>query len=162
MTYVSDRQLTESLIPVRFFGSILWHGLPNHSDDDAVVLLGLVRRAEEQATEGLDEKRKQKVIRRSWRINDTILKPFMEAKAHVAKFGLIAYYVLRRLVDAGRLEIVDGSALDVIQTALLNENGTLYEFANIEKIDESAQKQARRVFALLQAEGLFQGVAWDD
>lgn len=159
--YRSDRQVTEDLIPVRFFGSILWHGLPSHEEREAIVLFGLVRRAEEEATADLDEKRKQKLIRRSWRVNDAILKPFMDAEAHVAKFGLITYYVLRRLVDAGRLEIVDGTPLDVIQTALLNEDGTLFEFANIKKIDDSAQKAARKVFAALQSEGLFPGMAWE-
>lgn len=159
--YRSDRQVTEDLIPVRFFGSILWYGLASHDEPNAVVLLGLVRRAEAEATDGLDEKRKQKLIRRSWRINDAILKPFMEAEAHVAKFGLITYYVLRRLVDAGRLEIVDGTSLDLIQTALLNEEGTLFEFANIKKIDDSAQKAARKVFGALQAEGLFPGEVWE-
>lgn len=162
MTYVSDRQLAESLIPVRFFWDILWHGLSDRESDDSVVLLGLVRRAEREALTGIDEKRAAKILRRARRVNEAVVKPFMEAETHVAKFGLVTYYVLRRLVDAGRLVIADESALDVVQTALLSPEGTLSEFANIEKIDASAQKQARKVFATLQAEGLFLGIAWDD
>ncbi len=161
MTYHSDRQLTEALIPVRFFGDILWHGLADREADDAVVLLSLVNRAERDALAGVDERRAAKIIRRSWRVNEAVVKPFKDAETHVAKYGLVTYYVLRRLVDAGRLVIADDSALDIIQTALLSPEGTLSEFANIEKIDASAQKQARKVFATLQTEGLFQGVVWE-
>lgn len=161
MTYRSDRQLTEELIPVRLFGSILWHGLTNHTDPESIVLLNWVRQAEAAVIAGLDDKHAGKVVRRSWRVNDAVIKPYQNAEAHVAKFGLVAYYVLRRLIEAGATTIVDDTPLDWIQAALLFEDGTLVEFANIERIDTSAQKQARKMFATIQGEGLFREVVWE-
>ena len=161
MTYRSDRHITESLIPVRLFWSILWHGLDDRQSEDGKALLALIGQAERDAVSGLDSKRSEKLIRRSLRINACLVKPFQEAQAHVAKFGLVAYYTLRRLVEAGAVHIADGSALDQVSEALLSDEGTLVEFANIDRVDASAKKQARRMLAALQEEGLFKGVAWE-
>lgn len=161
MTYRSDRSIAEQLLPVRLVAAVLWFGLDDRESEDAKVLLGLIRQAENEILDGIDIKRAQKLLRRVWRISDAVLKPFHDAKAHVAKFGLVAYYVMQRLVENGRLEIVDGSAFDQVISALLSPDGTLTEFANIPKIDESAQKQARKMFATLKAEGLFVDEVWD-
>lgn len=161
MIYRSDRHITEELVPVRLFGSILWYGLPNHTDNENIILLSWVRQAEAAVIAGLDQKRATKVIRRSWRVNDAVIKPYKEAEAHVAKFGLVAYYVLRRLIDAGAITIVDDTPLDWIQAALLSDDGTLVEFANIERVDASAQKAARKMLATIQGEGLFPEVVWE-
>jgi len=60
--------------------------------------------------------------------------------------------ITRQLIDEGRLTIIDGSALDRFCEMLLDENGTLVEFANIEKVDASAVKQARRMIEVLRKE----------
>jgi len=93
-----------------------------------------------------------KVNRRAIRLLNAIVKPFEEAEASVAKFGLCFYYVLREFVDEGRFVIVDGSSLDKFCEMLLNDEGSLVELANIEKVDASSVKQARKMRELIRGE----------
>lgn len=161
MTYRSDRKITEDLMPVRLFGSVIFHGIDNPESEDAKALFGLIRSAEAEVVADLPEPKKQQILRRSFRISDALRKPFHEAGAAVSKFGLVVYYVFRHLVDAGAFQVRDGSPLDQVTEALLAEDGTLVEVASISKIDASAQKQAKRMFSSLQSEGLYRGVVWE-
>lgn len=160
MTYRSDRDITQELMPIRFFGSVVEHGADReHTDVDR--FRSIFRQAEFDVVGNLPEKKKQAILRRSWRIHDDVIKPYRDAQIAVAKFGLIVFYVLDKLRQQGLFHLVDGSPLDTAVSALLSEEGTLVQFANITKIDQSAQKQARRMLAQLQENGLYLGATWE-
>lgn len=160
MTYRSDRDITQDLMPVRFFGSVIHHGAdPNQTD--VKEFMSIFRQAENEIVGNLPEKKKQAILRRSWRIHDEIIKPYQDAQTAVAKFGLIVFYVLDKLREQRLFTLVDGSPLDVALSAILDEDGTLVQFANIKKIDDSAQKAARKMLSQLQANGLYLRAIWE-
>ena len=160
MTYRSDRDITQDLMPVRLFSSVIGYGA-DREDDGIKQLISTFRQAESDIVGGLPEKKKHSIIRRSWRIHDDLIKPYHDAQIAVAKFGLIVFYVLDKLREQRLFHLVDGSPLDVAISAILHEDGTIVQFANIKKIDESAQKQARRMLAQLQDNDLYLGAIWE-
>lgn len=160
MTYRSDRQIVEQLLPIRLFGSVITHGIDDPEGETAKEILTLLRSAEDEVLTGVAQKKANALLRRSWRLNDKVLAPFRAEKAAVAKFGLIVFYVLDNVRRHGKLVFTEGGPLDSAISAILSEEGTVSEYANVKGIDESAQKRARKVFAQIQAEGLFPGMAW--
>jgi hypothetical protein len=160
-SYRSDRQIVQDLLPIRLFGAVIIHGIDEPEGDVAKEVLALLRDAEADVIRSVLPKKVDAILRRSWRLHDAILKPFQDSKAAVAKFGLVVFYVLDNIRRHGQLNFPEGGPLDSAITAILAEDGTISEFANVKPIDDSAQKQARKVFALIQAEGFFPGMAWE-
>lgn len=159
--YRSDRQIVQDLLPIRLFGAVIVHGIDDPEGPVGKTILGWLRDAETAVIDGLPAKKADSLCRRSWRLHDVILKPFEDSKAAVAKFGLVAFYVLDNIRRHGQLKFDEGGPLDNAISAILSEEGTITEFANIERVDESARKQARKVFLQIQAEGFFPGMAWE-
>lgn len=160
MTYRSDRDITQDLMPIRLFGTVITHGA-DPEQTDVQQFMAIFRQAENDVVGSLTEKKKQAILRRSWRIHDEIIKPYQQAEIAVAKFGLIVFYVLDKLREQRLFTLVDGSPLDVALSAILDEDGTLVQYANIKKIDDSAQKAARKMLSQLQANGLYLGATWE-
>lgn len=160
MTYRSDRQIVQELLPVRLFAVVIAEGINDPNGDDARELLALLKQAQEEALAGLAPSKADAIVRRAKRAVDVAKKPFVDANAAVAKFGLVVFYLLDFLRQGGAFGLVDDSPLDTAVSAILAPEGTITEFANIEKIDASAKKQARRMLAELQADGYFQGYQW--
>lgn len=160
MTYRSDREITESLIPSLLFRSVVHYGHNEPDSAEAKQLIAWLEEAMVEELQGLMPKKADALLRRAYRMHEEIIAPFREAETAVAKFGLISYYLLDKLRENGLFQVIDGTPLDKAFTALLNEDGTLVEYANITKIDQSAQKQARHMLASLQAHGFYKGAVW--
>jgi hypothetical protein len=160
MTYRSDRQVVEALLPVRLWAIVIAEGIDKPDGDDARTLLSWLAQAQEEIVSGLQPGKAEAVTRRARRAVDLAKLPFVEANAAVAKFGLCVFYLLECLQRNGMFGIADESALDKATTAILAPEGTVTEFANIEKVDASAQKQARKMLETFQGEGYFRGVVW--
>lgn len=161
MNYRSDRQIVQELLPVRLFAVVIAEGIDKPDGDDARTLLSWLRQAQDEILAGLEPKKSEALLRRVRRAVEVAKKPFVEANAAVAKFGLCVFYLLDCLRRNGVFGLVDDSSLDKAITAILAPEGTVTEFANIPKVDASAQKQARHMLHSLQAEGYFRGVAWE-
>ena len=161
MAYRSDREIVQDLVPIMLFYSVVWYGHQDKDGADGKQLLAWLKEAEKQVVTSVVPKKLGGIMRRALRVHEEVIAPFVEARAAVAKYGLVVFYVLDRLRQNGLFQVVDGSAFDQAISALLHEDGTLVEFANISKIDASAQKQARKVLAVLQANGLFAGAVWE-
>jgi len=146
MTYRTDKLITLDLLTIHAFRLLVVDGMET-PDSSLLALLD-----EARADMGLSEDKGRKLNRRAVKILATIVEPFQTAEANVAKFGLSWFYVVRQLIDEGRMTIVDGSALDRFCEHMLSVDGTLVEFANIEKVDASAVKQARRMIEVLRKE----------
>ena len=138
--------MTLELLAIRAFQTLIVEGQENPD----VNLLTLLNQAKSEIN--IPPDREAKINRRAIRILNTIVRPFEEAEASVAKFGLVLFYVLRELVDEGRFTIDDGSALDKFVEMLLSDDGSLVELANIEKVDNSAMKQSRKMMETLRKE----------
>ncbi|TCU34079.1 hypothetical protein [Rhizobium azibense] len=160
MTYRSDRKIVQELLPVRLFAIVIAEGIDQPEGDDARQLLAWLREAQDEILRGIEPIKADALLRRTRRAVEVAKKPFVEAKAAVAKFGLCIFYLLDCLRRNGVFGIVDDSSLDKAITAILAPEGTVTEFANIPKVDSSAQKQARHMLEAMQADGYFRGVVW--
>jgi hypothetical protein len=161
MTYRSDRQITQELLPVHLFATVIREGIDDPNGEDARQLMAWLSDAQEAVLDGVAPAKGTSLARRARRAVELVKKPFVQAEAPVAKFGLTVFYLLDCLRRNGVFGLVDGTPLDKTADALLSPDGTLTEFANIEKVDESAQKQARKMLETLQGDGYFRGIAWE-
>lgn len=161
MTYRSDRQVAEDLLPVLLFHSVVYYGINDPESDEAKTLFRLFEEAQAEALAGLSPKKAASLLRRAYRMHEDLINPYKAAETAVAKFALVVYYVLDKIRENGLLNLVEGSPFDEAVTALLSPEGTITQFANINKIDISAQKQARKMLASLQANGFYRGAIWE-
>lgn len=161
MNYRSDRQIVESLLPVRLWAVVIAEGIDKPDGEDAQTLLSWLALAQQEIVAALPPKKAEAIVRRALRMVAAAKEPFVEANAAVAKFGLCVFYLLDCLRRNGRFGLDEESALDKATTAILAPEGTVTEYANIEKVDASAQKQARHMLQTFQAEGYFKGVVWE-
>ena len=146
MTYRNDKTLTFELLVNHAFRTLVLEGMS--TPDPALITI--LDSALVECRIPVDKA--AKVNRRAIRLLNAIVKPFEEAGASVAKFGLTFYYVLREFVDEGRFVIEDGSSLDKFCEMLLSDEGSLVELANIAKVDSSAMKQAKKMREMIRKE----------
>lgn len=155
MAFRTDRQIIEALLPIRFLSSVVFHGAAERADPDIVAVLAWLKAAEGEQLAGIGPQTRAKILRRSWKIYDAMIAPYIESETSCAKFGLVVFYLMAGLEQQGIYSFVAGSALDRAQAAIFSPDGTIVEVANVAGIDSSAQKQARRLLATLQLEGYF-------
>lgn len=93
-----------------------------------------------------------KVLRRIERAHRMIVLPFVEAEARVEKFGLVAFYLLQILVTEGWVIVGEDSHLQRGLDLLLPG---LEHVADIEGVNRSAMKQARKAYEKLKKEGYY-------
>jgi hypothetical protein len=160
MTFKTDREIIQELLPVRLFGAVVLHGIDDPNGEVAKQLMLWLTEAEDDIIKSATPGKRDALRRRAWRLHDVILKPFKESETHVAKFALIVFHMLAHIRDCGMLHFEEGGPLDQAISAVLSDEGTVVEFANKPKVDESAHKQARKMFAIVQAEGYYRGVVW--
>lgn len=159
MTYRSDRQIIEAIVPVRLLYTVVISGADLIDEGNEQVRTWLVN-AGAGICRGMPVKKAASLSRRAERICQDVEAPFRKAEAKVSKFGLAVYHVLAVLRDQGFFGIPDGSDLDKAVDALLSPEGSIAEAAEVEAIDASAAKSARKMLAALQAEGLYRGAVW--
>lgn len=159
MTYRSDRQITESLVPIKLLYTVVVNGADLSDPGNEAVRNQLVA-AGADICRNLPAGKAVSLCRRAERIASLAEAPFRKAETKVSKFGLCVYYALDRLRDQGYFHIEDGTPLDLAVSALLSEDGSITEAANVEAIDSSARKQARKLFDSLQASGLYREAVW--
>lgn len=159
MTYRSDRQIIEAIVPVRLLYTVVVNGADLEDAGNEQVRTWLVN-AGADICRGMPVDKAASLSRRAERICREAEAPFRKAEAKVSKFGLCVYYVLSALRDQGFFAMVDGSDLDKAVEALLSPEGSIVEAANVEAIDASAMKQARKMFDALLSEGIYRGAVW--
>jgi len=155
MAYRSDRHIVEALLPVRFLASVVHYGVADPAADDAQQLITWLKEAEREIVAGRSDKEAFKLARRSWSAYDHAMAPYLKEEASCAKFGLIVFYLLALLEEQEVYLFTPGSPFDQAQQALYGPEGTIVELANIDAVDVSAQKQARRLLRSLQDMGYF-------
>jgi hypothetical protein len=159
---LTDRQRVELAIPPRLvFGLVVadCFGINPESDPDEAQaeldrnvarLKELLAVACAEPLDGLPAGKRSSVARRIERVTNTVAEEFDQQPA--AKIGMALYYFLEDLLQRGVIHLWDGSAFAETMQILMPmfEHG----FA-IERMDASAQKQARRMREQLQREGYY-------
>ena len=155
MTTLTDRQAVELLLPTEAVRLVLRDGVAEQDDDfrRCMELLGTAQR-EVLTARGGTLKDQTKIGRRTLRALGDAVQPHIRDGVSVGKVGLIVFFWIRALTDSGYLVFGEGSAID---RALQLFTGAIEHYADEPKVRASAEKQARRLLAALQARGLYQG-----
>lgn len=151
MPPLTDRQRVEITLPARMLFTL--HVCNCYADPDEAVVEKLGKLLVKACTEALDdlpEKAGSKIARRIERIHEAVTKDMDDQAA--AKVGLTIYYFVKDLIDREVLVLWDGSAFgEAINTMI-----PMFDYAfDVERMDKSARKQARRLLELLQREGYY-------
>ncbi|WP_173087342.1 hypothetical protein [Devosia sp. 1635] len=155
MAYHTDRHIVQALLPVRLLLSVVHYGVADRTDPEAVQVTAWLKAAEVEALAGRPQADQVKLARRSWAVYDVVIKPYLADQTSCAKFALIVFYLLAELHVQEIYLFVEGSAFDQAQAAIYSEQGSVVELANAPALDQSAQKQARRLLRDLQGHGYF-------
>jgi hypothetical protein len=105
-------------------------------------------------TEDLVTAQRLKILRRVERLHQKLIDPHLKSSPKMGKIGLIAFHFLQILVSERWIMVAEDSDLQRALDLLLPG---LEHVARQEKVDQSAQKQARRVFEQMQREGYYRG-----
>lgn len=157
MPYISDRELVEWILPAQFMLSVVLNGATDLKDPDTMRCIAFLRHAEVEpfAMGTVLPDKQQSLLRRSERVYIQASEAYSGEGLSVGKFGLVAYYWMRGLVDSGYMSWPDDSAFQQAMELLLP---CLVPHAEIEAVDLSAQRQAPKLHRHLQRLGYFQRV----
>lgn len=152
MAYISDRSMVESVLPCHLMLSVVMNGA-EPDDPEAVKCIALLRSAAYEAVESLPtEKGREKILRRSERAYQDVARQWSGEGHSVGKFGLIVYYWLRGMMEAGYVILSEDGPFQEAMELLLPG---LQSHSEIEAVDVSAQKQSRKFHAKLQSLGYY-------
>lgn len=155
----TDSQRVEATLLPMLMMDVLLNGAvdPDHPDvGEAKNLLWLATR---EVIMDMPEQRQRKLMRRTKRTHDTLLASYKEAEARVDKVGLLVFYVLQAVTDCDYMVLPMSSPLSRAMDLMLP---ALAPTAEIEKLNASARKGARKALKTLQTLGYFEGVEMQD
>ena len=153
---LNDRQRVELLLFPLLLKSILESGARRDAHYEACgqildgAMIEIIGR--------LDERRRVQIMRRTVRVHDDITDVARKGGVRVDKAALTVFYALQKLLDAGALELDEGSDLSEAIHAIIHAFADAFEEA---RLDASARKHAVRMIERLQALGYFSGCAFE-
>lgn len=151
----TSHHVAERLILIKFTWAVIWHGAADREEDDIKAVLAQLDIASEAELEVLPKEKRASAERHAKRATNALLEPFIDQGMSCAKAGLIAFHAIQELVLDGVYDIDANPAFDQALIALTNEKGTVVEVHNIDGIDRSAQKHAKRMIGHMQRLGYF-------
>lgn len=148
---LNDRQRVELLLFPLLLKSILESGARRdaHYETCAQILDGAMI----EIIGRLDDQRRKQIMRRTVRVHDDITDVTRKGGARVDKVALTVFYAMQKLLDAGALELDEGSDLSEAIHAIIHAFADAFEEA---RLDASARKHAAKMIERLQALGYFQ------
>jgi len=154
--YLNDRQRIELMLPPQVMLAVLIDGVNDPDHPDAIKCRELLVKASAEPIQDLPPNKQVQLTRRVMRTHLEVTAAYRKDGMRTDKLGLIAYYWLKALLDQDYLvlgpESYFSQALDLFLPAIEHA-------AQIEKLDKSAQKNARKFLAHLQSLGFYQGVS---
>jgi hypothetical protein len=147
--------VVERIIPPGIVYSVVYAGVADRTHKDHAEVLKLLEQAMDVELDGLPYPKRKSATRHARRAADEILRPYVERRESAAKFGLSAFYALRELIDEGHYVLDEDGPFAEAMEAVLNPEGTVTELANVDGIDRSAQKHARRIIEKLRSMGYY-------
>lgn len=156
---ITDRHRVELMLPAQMMLAVLIAGAdaPNHPD--AKEARACLKQASDEVVADLSDKQRASLARRVARVHLEITEEHRRIAARVDKVGLIAYYLIKAITDCDYLVIPDGSAMSRGLAYMLR---ALEPSANIERLDQSAQKASRKMLLHLQRLGYYERVPVGD
>lgn len=155
MVYTNERRLSEDLMLPVMLSTIVAEGDVDQDHTTKTVLDWIDAAYAAMLASAGDANRARKVKNRTMAAVRLATADLRKEGQSVAKYGLVAYYLMRAMVDQGRLEVKEGTdfgnAIDIVLVAL-------QPAADNDAMNESAQKQARKFLSRLQAEGYFKEI----
>ncbi|WP_336801775.1 hypothetical protein [Kaistia sp. MMO-174] len=154
---LTDRQRVEILLPAQIMLGVLIAGVPEDQQagpEFAECQRHLLDAAKEPVADLLPGQQR-KILNRVTRVHREVSAPFTPEGSEVSKFGLIAFYWIKALVDCEFFIFAAGSSIDRAIELFIP---AIEHAAQIEAVDRSAQKQARRMIGHFQRLGFYRGV----
>ena len=145
----------ERLVLIRLAYSVVFHGVDDRDAPDMRALLAKLDTAGDDEIRHLSRPEQEAKRRHAARATEQILAPFIEQGMSCAKFGLSVFYAINILAEEGLYDIGQNPMFEEAMSAIISEDGTVTEFANIERLDKSAQKNTRRILTALNSLGYF-------
>lgn len=154
MSYLSDRQRVELALPAHVMMGVIIAGV-EEEDDDYRRCLALLRTAAREPVASLSDRNARKIQQRVRRLHHDVVRPYAGDGQDVGKFGLIVFFWIKAMVETSYFVFAAGSAID---EALKLYIGAIEHKASEPRVVASAQKQARKMIARLQALGFYPGL----
>ena len=151
---MTSSTIAERIILIRLVYATVWHGVADRSSPEHAAVLHMLETALDAELASASRPQRQTIERHVARAVLTLMAPHIAAGESCAKFGLAVFYAIRTLIDEGAYDLADGPFSDAMD-AVLHEDGTVTEFANLPLMDRSAQKQARRLVIAMRSLGYF-------
>ena len=153
MAYRSDTQIVEELLPPQLMMTILTRGVhPDEQDDDFHEIQNLLIASGSYTLRGTTRQQREKLVARAGRVYAKLADEYAQTGSLVGKFGLVCFYFFDQMIDEGIFVLPDDH---VFRIAMEKLTPHFAQYAEIEKVDTSAQKQAARMLGSLQAQGYY-------
>lgn len=158
MAYVNERRVVEAVILPLSFIPVVSGGVGDHDSKERERVVILLKRAMDECIPTMDHKTYQRVFRRAREaVYEGFLKRAENAETLAVKAGLALYYFIDNMMQQNAYAIADDSkfkeALDSILPAL-------EAVLHLQKLDQSAFKEGKRMLTRLQALGYYTDVRW--
>lgn len=140
--------ITERIILIKLVYAVVYFGVADRKEYSPI--LNLLENAIEAELAGANRHQRETIGRHVERNVQALMAPHIEAGESCAKFGLTVFYAIRDLIDQGAF-VLDNEAFSDAMDAVLHEDGTVTEFANMPLVDRSAQKQARKLVVAMRS-----------
>lgn len=151
--YLSDRQRRELAIIPRIIWAVVIQDRALESDDASEIerLRSAMSQVCVEPLEGLDDKRARRIANQIDRLARDVVETDLEGQPN-AKVVAICWHVLAHLVETGALVIHEGTPM--AEAAAILEPAFQHIYGE-PAVARSIDKQARRLLAKLQSEGLW-------
>ena len=151
---INSHDVAERIIPIKLAWATVYHGA-DLNDPEIQQVLALIAQAEAAELAALPREKRESASRYAMRNAEAILQPFIAQGMACAKFGLITFHAVQELVSDGLYDADANPAFDAALQAIISEKGSVVEMHNIDGVDRSAQKHARKVVEHMQRLGYF-------
>lgn len=159
MANLTDKQRVERALPSYLLLGVLMQGADHKDGPGAIAAKEALVQAAGEALTDLPKPARDKLNRRIVRLHDLVTKPYREKRARVDKLGLVTFYAIGALIDEGRLELRQDSALQKGLTAMA---GALLQARGDRELDAAAKAEAPEFVSQLKRLGYYGGVGAHD
>jgi hypothetical protein len=152
---ITDRQRVELVLLPMMMLDVLLNGVDKPDHVDAKRADALLRAAAGEGLAGMLAKDQSKIMRRAKRTHQEAIQMYRRENAQVAKVGLLTFYLTQAVTDCDYLVLTPRSAMAAAMDLMIP---ALQPSAEVEKLNASAKRAARKALQKLQDLGLFEGV----
>lgn len=151
---MSTIPVVERLIPIMLFKATVYHGVRDRTEEGNAEALRLLDEAIAWEVAELTRPQQESAKRHAMKAEGYILAPFIAQNMDCAKFALALIHALNVLIDDYGYERCNPAFEEALGFIF---EGNVPELAEIERLNASAERIARRVISAMQGLGYFVG-----